>query len=160
MLHFVSWEWWIHEHLEMSVGTYLQEIPFSERSNSGAVLVLYLRPSGRFLFAGYWPGYEHTFVIGHWSRQGAEIHLDGRGELATDDLGGPEMDRFVRVFAVDESREMPVLLASEPLKGWSLLSWPGPLTCVGQEVVNSDGRWLPQSLATVDAWIEKFSNPS
>src|SRR5262245_28008465 len=104
----------------MSTGTYQQLMQFSERSNSGAVLVLYLRPSGRFLFAGYWRGYERTVVVGHWSREGAEVRLEGRGELATDVVGEREPERCSRVFAVDESRETPVLTASEPLEEWSL----------------------------------------
>jgi hypothetical protein len=94
-------------------------------------------------------------------RGGREIHLKANGRLSTDSLLGPEGGRFERSFTVENVHETPSLTASEKLKGWSLLSWTGPFMYVGQyTIIDPDGRWLPDSLSSVDEWIEKSSKRS
>ena len=71
-------------NFEKGVGTYLKVIRYSEPTNPDGFVVLYLRPNGRFLFVGYWSGYERSLVTGRWVNQGTEVRLEGRGRLATD----------------------------------------------------------------------------
>lgn len=145
----------LSEDFEKGVGTYLKVIRFAEPTNPDGFVVLYLRPGGRFLFAGYWSGYERSLAAGRWVRRGVEVRLEGRGRLATDAIPGPEGGRFDRVFMVEDANHTPVLIASHEMEGWSLLSWTGPLVYVGQHtIIDPDGRWLPGSMPIVDAWIE------
>ena len=141
---------------EKGVGTYLKVIRFPEPPNPDGFVVLYLRPDGRFLLVGYWSGYERSVAAGTWDRHGSEVRLKGKGRLSTDAIPSPEGGRFERTFTMENVRSTPSLTTSHELKGWSLLSWTGPFMYVGQRtVIDPDGRWLPDSLATVDEWIEK-----
>jgi hypothetical protein len=37
------------------------------------------------------------------------------------------------------------------------VSWTGPFMYVGQDtIIDPDGRWLPDSLSSVDKWIEEI----
>lgn len=146
----------LFEDFENCVGTYLKVLRFSEPTTPDGFLVLYLRPNGRFLFAGYWSGYERSAAAGRWVRQGVEVRLDGRGRVATDAIPGPEGRRFERIFAIQDTNHTPSLIASNALAEWSLLNWTGPLAYVGQHtIIDPDGRWLPGSMPVVDAWIEQ-----
>ena len=50
----------------------------------------------------------------------------------------------------------PTLTAATELREWSLLSWVGQFSYVGERtIINPDGEWLPDSLAAVDQWIDK-----
>jgi hypothetical protein len=145
------------EDFEKGVGTYLKVVRVPQPSNPDAFLVLYLRPDGRFLFAGYWSGYERSVAAGIWTRRGNEVHLKGHGQLSTDSIPGPDGGPFERVLTVEGSHSTPSLVAATELQGWSLLSWRGHYTYVGQStVINPDGGWLPDSQSAVDAWIEKI----
>ena len=86
-----------------------------------------------------------------------EVRLKGRGRLSTDFMSPtPEGGRFERVFTVEDANDTPSLLASDELKGWSLLSWKGPFAYVGKDtIIDPDGHWLPGSMSVVDAWIEE-----
>ena len=144
----------LREDFEKGVGTYLKVVRFS---GSDSFILLYLRPKGRFLFVGYWSGYERSRAAGHWERQAMEVRLKGRGRLSTDFMSPtPEGGRFERVFTVEDANDTPSLLASDELKGWSLLSWKGPFAYVGKDtIIDPDGHWLPGSMSVVDAWIEE-----
>lgn len=84
-------------------GTYLKVVRFSELTNPDGVIVLYLRPSDRFLLLGYWRGYEHSQAVGHWTKDSGSLHLKGHGRLSTDSLAPtPAGGRFERVFSVDD----------------------------------------------------------
>jgi hypothetical protein len=144
------------EDFEKGVGTYLKVVRFSEPTNPDGFLVLYLRPNGRFLFAGYWSGYERSVAAGDWVRQVAEVRLKGRGRVSTDAIPGPDGGRFERVFNVQDANHTPSLIASKALEGWSLLGWTGPLAYVGRHtIIDPDGRWLPGSMSSVDSWIDQ-----
>jgi len=145
----------VFEDFERGVGTYVKVVRFSEPTNPDGFLVLYLRPSGQFLLAGYWRGYERSAAAGSWEKTGSEVQLEGRGRLSTDTVPGPEGGRFERVLAVENATHTPSLMASVELKGWSLLGWTGPLIYIGQHtIIDPDGRWLPKSMVDVEAWIE------
>lgn len=131
-------------------GTYLKVV--WSPGPSKAFIVLYLRPHGRFLFGGYWEGYEYSLAAGTWRKQNREIHLTGKGQIKTDTIPGPEGGQFERVFRVEDSNHTPVLRAAAELTSWSLLGWPGDFTYVGPETVIAPG-WLPASLSAVDARI-------
>jgi hypothetical protein len=146
----------LFEDFEKGVGTYLKVVRFAEPTNPDGFVVLYLRPGGEFLLVGYWSGYEHSVATGTWERQGSEVRLKGNGRLSTDTVPGPEGGRFERTFTVENLNHTPSLIASEELKGWSLLSWTGPFMYVGQRtIIDPDGRWLPDSLTKVDQWIQE-----
>jgi hypothetical protein len=145
------------EDFEKGVGTYLKVIRFPQPMNPDAFVILYLRPKSQFLFVGYWSGYERSVAAGSWERQASEVRLKGKGQLTADSLPGPDGGRFERVFTVENANHTPSLTASGDIEGWSLLSWTGPFVYVGQHtVIDPDGRWMPNSLSRVDAWIAEI----
>ena len=140
-------------------GTYLKVIggmgPEPDMS-----LILYLQrrggaEDGRFLFLGYYPGYEKSVAAGRWSRDGKTVYLVGRGHLNTDIIPGPAGGRFERELLLEKADFTPQLRAAEELKGWSLLSWRGPFVYAGGTIIDPDGRWLPNSWAAVEDWITR-----
>jgi len=136
-------------------GTYLKVVRFPEPSDPDGVLVLYLRPSGRFLFAGYWCGYERSVAVGRWTREGATILLDGCGMQRSDSQATARNRPFRRSFAIDDLNRTPILVAQDELRGWSLLSWSGAFVYVGQQtIIDTDGCWLPKTLGEVDSMID------
>ena len=144
----------LFEDFEKGVGTYLKVIRFPEPPSPDGFVVLYLRPSSQFLLVGYWNGYERSVAAGTWERQGSAVRLKGQGRISTDSTLGSDGDRFERVFALENAHYTPSLTASEALEGWSLLGWTGPFMYVGQyTIIDPDGRWMPDSIRTVDAWI-------
>ena len=150
----------LFDAFEKGAGTYLKVVRFSEPTNPDAFIVLYLRPSGRFLFVGYWEGYERTAAAGQWVREGSQVRLEGRGDASTDSLPGPAADAFTHLLAWDLSNHTPTLTAPAELKGWSLLSWTGPFAYVGQvTVIDPDGAWLPSSISDVDRLIDDIIGP-
>jgi hypothetical protein len=145
---------------EKGAGTYLKVVRFSEPTNPDAFIILYLRPSGRFLFVGYWEGYEQTAAAGQWVREGSVVRLEGRGHASTDSRPGPEAGVFRHVLTWDLTNHTPTLTAPAELKGWSLLSWTGPFLYVGQfTVIDPDGTWLPHSISDVDRMIGHILQP-
>lgn len=140
-------------------GTYLKVVRFWEPSGpDDAFVVLYLRPDWRFLYLGYWLGFEYTAAAGNWSKTDLTITLLGGGVLRSDTMPAGETRALERVFTVEDHQHTPALAATGELEGWSLLSWKGPLTYVGQQtVIDPDQRWLPSSLSDVDTWIEKIA---
>jgi len=135
-------------------GTYVKVVWSPDPSK--AYIVLYLRPEGRFLFSGYWEGYEYSIAAGTWLKQDLEIRLAGRGRLKTDTVPGPEGGAFSRVFRVEDSNNTPVLRADTELAEWSLLGWRGDFVYVGAETVISPGP-LPSSMSAVDRCIADLS---
>jgi hypothetical protein len=147
----------LYEEFEQGVGTYLKVIRFAEPTNPDGFVVLYLRPGGRFLMAGYWRGYEGSAAAGRWVRHGSEIRLDGTATEITDTLS-PDRGAartFSRILEVRDQHHTPVLVASGELAGWSLLGWSGPFMYVGRTtIIDPDGQWLPGSTSAVDEWID------
>jgi hypothetical protein len=138
-------------------GTYLKVVRFSEPTNPDGFIILYLRPDGRFLFVGYWDGYEQTAAAGQWAREGSELRLEGRGHASTDSLQGPDAGAFRHLLRWELTNHTPTLNAPIELKGWSLLSWTGPFEYVGQlTVIDPDGAWLPRSISEVDTLIDEI----
>ena len=139
---------------QSDVGTYLKD------GSPNGLVVLYLRPQGRFLFLAYWPGYERTVAAGIWERKGDDIRLNGNGSVSACSPV-PRAGRFERTFAVGDSDHTRSLTASEELKGWSMLGGVGPFTYVGADtVIDLDGRFLPDSLSAVDEWITRVFRPT
>lgn len=131
--------------------------PILEPTNPDGFIVLYLRPGGRFLFAGYWRGYERSLAAGHWSKQESEFQLQGQGPVSVDAPPGHE-GHFSRILKLEMLHQTPTLTAATELREWSLLGWVGPFVYVGEgTVINPDGQWLPNSIAVVGQWIDKWS---
>lgn len=146
------------EDVKSDAGTYVKVVAVHEYRPEDLFMVLYLRPNGRFLFAGYWDGYEYSLAAGRWRRQGWQIVLDRRGRLKTDYVPGPEGGRFERTFLFEHSHRTPVLRATGELKGWSLLGWSGDLVYVGQHTIIAPGAcWLPGSMSEADMRIDELS---
>ena len=135
-------------------GTYLKVIG-GLGAEPDMFLILYLQGNGRFLFLGYYPGYEKSVAAGRWSRDGKTVYLVGRGHLNTDIIPGPAGGRFERELLLETVDFTPQLRAAEELKGWSLLSWRGPFVYAGATIIDPDGRWLPNSWAAVEDWITR-----
>jgi hypothetical protein len=144
--------------LKAQAGTYVKvtTVPGSlSPQHDDSYRILYLRPSGTFLFLGYWAGFEHTSVVGRWSRSKSGVELHGQGVLSTDSLPTDTPPNFIRMLTLSDDLFTPTLVASTELKGWSLLGWQGNYSYVGSStVVAPDGKWLPSSIDAVDAWIK------
>ncbi len=141
--------------VEKYVGTYCKVVGFQERPSPDALVVLYLRPGGRFLFAGRSEGYERSSAAGQWMTNGAEIILDGYGQVLSGDTRARDKP-FERVFTVEHTRDTVSLVASTVLEGWSLLGGNGPFMYVGQRaIIDPDGEWMPGSFDNIDAAIER-----
>jgi len=143
---------------EKGVGTYVKVIRQSSPTNPDSYLVLYLRPGDRFLFLGYWPGYEYTAAAGRWERRGDRVQLIGKGEMKIDVVGGDFSGKhFERLFVAQELVYTPALYAAEALEDWSLIGWRGTYVYIGQSTVyDPDGLWLPKSLDVIDEWISRL----
>ena len=138
------------------VGTYLKVI--WPTSPTDAFVILYIRPDNRFLFAGYWTGFERSVAVGNWERHDATVTLTGRGNLSLDTFPGPEGGDFERTFTIEDTNFALSLVANVELEEWSLLGWTGSYNYVGQHtVIDPDGRWLPDSLSKVDEWITAYN---
>jgi hypothetical protein len=146
----------ISEDFEKGVGTYLKVVKFHEPSNPDGFIVLYLRPSGRFLLLGSWQGYERSAVAGRWSKDQAVIRLEGNGATSIDSVGSERAGRFERELHLQTQNHTPVLVAPTELSEWSLLGWRGPFTYAGlNTIINGDG-WLPRSDADIENWISRI----
>jgi hypothetical protein len=144
------------KEFEQCAGTYLKVIRFHEPSHPDGFVVLYLRPGGRFLFLGYWEGYERSVAAGRWSKNESEFQLEGRGRGSGCCPPGHQ-GRFSRTLKLALIHHTPMLTATTEQREWSLLSWVGPFMYVGEQtVINPDGEWLPDSLAVVDQWIDEW----
>ncbi len=129
------------------VGAYvLSPAPFK-----GAVVVVYLRPLGRFLFVGHWPGYDSSIVSGEWSVAEQVIILNGEGSVHAD-IGHTASQQFKGVFQIQEGSDGAALVGVEgkdSRNGWSLLSWKGHFVFrVGS---GNSGRVIPEILARLSA---------
>ena len=122
---------------EPQVGRYLQMLDEASVGNSGSAVIaynlLYLQPSGNFLFRGIWPGFELTEVAGQWSGSDGQIALMGRGETILDVDADYSNEAFERRLLVHESQGQRSLRATETLESWSLLSYPGEFRYIGLE---------------------------
>ena len=116
-------------------GTYLKVIG-GNGPEPDMSLILYLQRNGRFLFLGYYPGYEKSVAAGRWSRDGKTVYLVGQGHC----LSRSDSARFERELLLEEDDFTPQLRATEELKGWSLLSWRGPFVYAGATIIDGGGR--------------------
>jgi hypothetical protein len=145
------------EAFNKDAGTYLKVVQLHERTNPDGLVVLYLRPSRLFLLVGYWKGYERSMAAGGWSNNGADIVLEGYGDVSRDDIRLIHDEPFQRVFTVEHAKDTPNLVAATALEGWGLLGLTGPFMYVGQRtIVDPDGEWMPGSFASVDEMIEQL----
>lgn len=140
-----------------AIGTYLKVVQFHTPFNPDGFIILYLRPRNNFLFLGYWQGYEYTKAAGEWSKRNDVITLHGHGTVKGDWDPVGKWLILERTFVMGANQHTPALIADTELKGWSLLSWTGSYTYVGQTtVINPHQHWLPDSLEEVDFWIEEI----
>jgi hypothetical protein len=139
-------------------GTYLKTTWVPEPGASDSHILLYLRPSKRFLYLGYWRGYEISCAAGTWHVEGPQAVLSGVGQVAGDfqPWSGP-VRPFERALDASSINHTPMLLAQAELPGWGLLSWRGPFMYVGGElVIDPDGSGLPSAMADVEHWIARL----
>lgn len=137
-------------------GTFVKVVRSSETWNPDSYRVLYLRPNGTFLFLGYWPNYEWTVAGGLFTHKDMEVTLQGKGVLRGDFNREGEQRALERTFRLEEVAHTPTLFAEVELPGWSLLSWRGAYTYIGLNTIfNPDGKWLPDSLESVDEKIRQ-----
>lgn len=144
---------------QVQAGTYMKVTtvpgtPFGGLDDS--YRILYLRPSGTFLFLGYWSGFERTSVVGRWSQAESGVELRGHGVVSTDSLPNHTPPEFSRTLTVSIDLYTPTLVASTSLDGWSLLGWAGNYSYAGWSTVMAPGgEWLPSSIDAVDVWINE-----
>lgn len=62
-----------------ATGTYVRVIRCGRSPHGDAYLVLYLLPSGLYLFIGDWKGYELTIAAGSWKESNDLVSLEGIG---------------------------------------------------------------------------------
>jgi hypothetical protein len=121
--------------------------------------LLYQLPSGRFLFAGCWPGYELTVIVGNWTATAEGVALRGVCRtLQHDVLSLVGMLRpFECCLAVSGVETSPVLVAGEDLKSWGLFGRLGSLHYLGLgQVLPLEDAGLPESWSAIEPWIDRF----
>src|SRR5437879_12198379 len=82
-------------------------------------MVVYLLPTGRFLYVGCWDGHEQSAAAGEWFLEGTFVHLRGKGYSSTDRFApaGPRAFNLTYLLHLDESgRQLRGILGH-----WSLL---------------------------------------
>ena len=109
--------------LQVHAGTYIKVTtvpgtPFGGRDDS--YRILYLRPSGTFLFLGYWSGFERTSVVGRWSRAESGVELHGHGVVSTDSL------RTIRHRNSVEGLQCPMTFLLRPAGRFNRTRWVEP----------------------------------
>jgi hypothetical protein len=121
-----------------------------------ALMVVYLLPTGRFLYVGCWEGFETSAAAGVWSVEGDLVHLGGKGHVHADTLRVPEPRPFVLTFVLhnnEHARELRAMVGD-----WSLLSIDrgAPLTYLGRVGVSFRGlcSGFPEAWEAVDPWTQ------
>lgn len=145
--------------LQVQGGTYIKVTTVSGSLSpecDDSYRILYLRPSGTFLFLGYWAGFENTSVVGRWSRTESGVELRGHGIVSTDSLSHHMPPAFKRTLTLSVDLFTPTLVDSTELDWWSLLGWAGNYSYAGSStVVAPKGEWLPSSIDAVELWINE-----
>jgi hypothetical protein len=122
-------------------------------------ILLYLLPSGRFHFAGAWPGYELTVIVGHWKAAEDGVALRGVGRCLQHDVL-PLMGAFRPCacrLAASGAEASPVLVAGDDLRGWGLFGRVGSLHYLGLgRVLPLEDTGLPESWSAIAPWIDQF----
>ena len=151
----------------MIAGTYVKTAWVPQFGGGGADLymVVYLRPSGRFLWLGYWPLYEMSYAGGVWRAEEQKVVLTGVARISGDfQLEPGPLRRFERTLHASIVDQTPALLAEAGISELSLLGWQGSFVYVGTSVVikpevliDPAAAKLPSSLAEVDGWIDRIA---
>lgn len=132
-------------------GTYVDQ-------NGVFLTVLYLRPGGRFLLRGVWHGYESSEAHGRWEWVGAQVKLEGGGQVVgccPDQWAKHLGRRFRQAFRVIREEGRLALLADAAAADWGTLGRRGPFQYIGEApyAARARGAALPGSMAEVDARI-------
>lgn len=142
-------------------GTYLKAV--SNGMDGDAYQVLYLLETGRFMFTGWWRGYELTIAGGVWMDLDNAVNLQGSGQTLLHD--SPEVTRqmrpFERTFNIGRVSFSPELTGDCSLDDWSLLGWRGPLVYAGRvQFFPIEHSGLPRAHEDIDAWVQRrFQEP-
>lgn len=146
-------------------GRYLQPLISEATPEEGgdvvfAMCMLFLKPSGKFLLCGTWPGFEYTRVAGQWTRSGQQVLLNGRGAAQTDVGILYEDDVFERVLDIVESDGVRSLKTDVELESWSLLSYAGSFAYIGHENVGVSKKLsFPETTEEIEQRIAEILSP-
>jgi hypothetical protein len=102
-------------------GSYLIE-DAAALQRRGLYHFLYVHPSGAFLLAGEWPGYESSRAAGHWTLAAGELVLTGTARVNTNE-GRWEVP-FRRVFRVESAGGTTRLVPQPEKNRFGMLGWP------------------------------------
>jgi hypothetical protein len=138
-------------------GTYIKVVPYG--MDGDAYQVLYLLESSRFMFTGWWRGYELTVAGGAWSTLDEYVTLQGSGRTIFHDA--PEINRqmrpFSRRFKSGRVSFTPDLTGDSKSEDWSLLGWKGPFIYAGRtQFYPIEHPGFPRRQGDVDDWVQKF----
>jgi hypothetical protein len=145
-----------------AIGTYVKVIQFQYPPppfREDAQVVLYLLPSGLYLFLGYWSGHELTAAAGRWIEREDRVLLRGVGATLMIDFGPFSSAPRVhdREFLLKIDHRTPMLVAETEHEGWSLLSWRGTLTYLGSfHHFDLKDERLPRSWEQIEPWVKEF----
>jgi len=115
--------------------------------------VLYLLPKGHFALFNYWPGYSYRRCAGMFTRNGVDLHLQGRESLLFDtpvqNYSHQLFERQVKILQ-EERRRFVMLGETEHLYiGWSIhIPFRG-----------SAADLFPHSWDALQGWIDEFLKP-
>ena len=140
-------------------GTYVRVIQFHQSFNGDAYLVLYILPSGLYLYIGYWQGFELTIAAGSWTESDERVLLSGIGaHLLLDEYPFSRSPRkHEREFRVVIENYSRALVADTEHEDWSLLSWPGYLHYLGRfRFFDLHNDKLPKASEEIEPWIQRF----
>lgn len=148
-----------HDSCPNATGTYVRIIRCGRSPWGDAYLVLYLLPSGLYLFIGDWKGYELTIAAGIWKEYKERVMLEGMGRSLLMDVIPFDRSphRHAREFRIAIEDYSPALIAETEHEGWSLLSWRGHLHYVGKyHFFDLHNDKLPKSLEEIEPWTRQF----
>ncbi|MEK7764385.1 MAG: hypothetical protein AAB433_22660 [Nitrospirota bacterium] len=115
--------------------------------------VIYLLTSGRFAWLRYWSGFVYGRRAGGFTRQGADIQLEGRDTLSSDCLSeNYERKPFVQALQLQQHEGSRILVG--PLGEYSYLGFRVfiPFEGLGQQL-------FPQSWDELEEWVTRFVRP-
>lgn len=115
--------------------------------------VIYLLATGRFAWLSYWSGYSYGRRAGWFTRQGADIELEGRNAVFSDCVSESfEGESFSQKLQLKQQAGKRVLVG--PHREYSYLGFHIfiPFDGLGKHL-------FPQSWAELDEWVARFVQP-
>ena len=115
--------------------------------------VIYLLTSGRFAWLNYWPGFLYGRQAGWFTRQGADIELEGRDTVSSDCISESyEGQPFSQKLQLQQQERRRVLVGPQ-----GKYSYLGPRVFIPFDELGQ--HMFPQSWDELEDWVTRFVRP-